>query len=185
MAVTNTWLIAAMVGTVGFGLYFVDRELASVESKELAAEARSYFERAERASSENRHGRSGRVLPARFNTRAFLAGVSDRFEPRAGKDRPSRRGGTTAHYSPESRPELRTSKSGDGPTTQGRRRHQRSGGLLSSGDLWHLAFRRRRSRFFTRVSSSSICSSAPMRTGMCLLSCCCWRIPRTGTRGYS
>ena len=54
MPVGNTWLIAAMVGTVGFGLYFVDRELASVESKELAAQARSYFERAQRASSENR-----------------------------------------------------------------------------------------------------------------------------------
>src|SRR6478609_2532949 len=43
-----------MVGTVGFGLYFVDRELASVESKELSAQAQSYFERAQRASSENR-----------------------------------------------------------------------------------------------------------------------------------
>lgn len=54
MTVANTWLIAAMVGTVGFGLYFVDRELALVESKELAAEAQSWFERAQRASSENR-----------------------------------------------------------------------------------------------------------------------------------
>src|SRR5690242_17435240 len=58
--------------------------------------------------------RSARVIQASVITRAFLAGVSDRVEPRADQNWPSRRGCTSAHNSSQPGPELWTGESGDG-----------------------------------------------------------------------
>ena len=50
----SPWLIGILVAVVCTGLYLVDRELAGIEKKELNAEARTWFQQAERLASQNR-----------------------------------------------------------------------------------------------------------------------------------